>query len=110
MNVQIILTMLISLWLGACIAGPTPHPAQDSGSDPNMAGQMDASLGTVDENYDGQETNPPTDDAENVPDAMEDVPEEDIGTDDSVDDDMTEEEDVVPDDSATDETLQVDAD
>ena len=110
MNVQIILTVLISLWLGACIAGPTPHPAQDSGSDPNMAGQMDASLGTVDENYDGQETNPPSADTESVSDAVEDVPEEDLGTDDSVDDDVAEEEDVASDDSVTDEILQLDAD
>jgi hypothetical protein len=50
MNIQIILLTLIALGFGACIAGPTPHPAQDSGLGQHLAGASDAASGVPEDN------------------------------------------------------------
>ena len=101
MKIQMNVIVFTALLLGACIAGPTPHPAQDSGLDPNVAGQADALLGTPEDMVDSQETNPPDADTANYSDVSGDAVPEDGVTSDSVDGDITEEgdavlEDVVP--------------
>lgn len=77
MNVERSILVLAALWLGACIAGPTPHPALDAGAGPNLAGQADAGMDPSEEFNDGQ-----TD----APSADVSVPSDDLGSDDASND------------------------
>ena len=50
MNIQTILLALSALTFGACIAGPTPHPAQDPGAGQQYTGTEDAASGVPEDN------------------------------------------------------------
>ena len=95
MKTQIILIALTAFCLNACIAGPTPHPANDSAYEPNVSAEMDASLGAVNDMVDGHEAHPPNADATGSVDAAEEDgqtedtnPDEDAVSNDSISSDV----------------------
>ena len=63
MNFQIITIALAALFLNACIAGPTPHPAGPPGDDPNTSNSLDTSMGGAYDDEDNGEASTPSADA-----------------------------------------------
>jgi len=100
MNIQIIAIAWATLFLGACIAGPTPHPGHDPGADPNVSNVMDAYTGSPVDNAEDSDGFPPSTDVLESSDALS----EDAQSDDTEDQDSVTEEDGVFEDSSPDDT------
>ena len=100
MKFQFIVIVLAALGFGACIAGPTPHPAHQDNADPNISGYADTMMGTSEDMEEGLETNPPGDDASVDSDVPSDATHEDS---------TVENEDTIQDDSVPSDLASVDA-
>lgn len=105
MNIQIIAIAWATLFLSACIAGPTPHPGHDPGADPNVSNVMDTYTSSPGDNVEESDGFPPSTDVLESSDALsEDAQSDDAQSDDADDQDSVTEEDGFFEDSSPNDT------